>query len=186
MTIYQEIIADYIQRHRKDAEKEQRYFEIQRTLEAAISLAALARSPGGKRLSHQRRIPESVLSESRMKLLEAESILRQTKSFEELYEIVSSLIRPIPGIGELTVYDTALRIGSKLELEPAVVFLHAGTRNGARCLGLNVSREFFQVFELPRAFHRLKPREIEDILCIYKAQLCKQSPAKPSQSRSCG
>ena len=185
MTIYQEIVADYIQRHRNDAEKEQRCFEIQRTLEATISLAALAKGPGGKRLSHQRRIPESALSESRSRLLEALSILRQARSFEELYETISSLIRSIPGIGELTVYDTALRIGSKLGHEPAVVFLHAGTRKGARCLGLNVSREFIPVSELPRAFQRLKPREIEDVLCIYKAQLCKQHSAKPSQSRSC-
>ena len=165
------IVADYIECHRKNAEREQRWFAIQPTLEAVISIAALAKSPTGKRLSHQRRIPERVLGESRQRLLSVQSPLGRADSFEALHEIVSSAIKPIHGIGDLTIYDTALRIGAKLGLEPNVVFLHAGTLKGARSLRLDISRGCVNLVELPRAFHILKPREVEDVLCIYKVAL---------------
>jgi hypothetical protein len=172
MDTLEEIVADYIQCHRRNAEKEQRWFAIQPTLEDAISFAALARSPSGKRLSHQCRIPESALTESRQRLLSLEASLSQASSFENLLEIVSLAIKPIPGIGDLTVYDTALRIGAKLGLEPSVVFLHAGTREGARILCLDVSCGYVELSKLPPDFQKLKPREVEDILCMYKACFC--------------
>ena len=97
--------------------------------------------------------------------------LAKAKSFEDLHKTVAATISSIPGIGELTIYDTALRIGAKLQLEPNVVFLHAGTRAGARWLGLNVSGDSLRVTDFPRALQNLKAREIEDLLCIYKGQL---------------
>lgn len=51
------------------------------------------------------------------------------------------------------------------------MFLHAGTRTGARALGLDTSRQAISPDELPKAFRKLNPREIEDVLCIYKDQL---------------
>lgn len=74
----------------------------------------------------------------------------------------------IHDIGPLTIYDTALRIGAFLRLEPAVVYLHRGTREGAKAIGENHRSECLDVRELPRPFQRLKPYEIEDCLCIYK------------------
>jgi hypothetical protein len=59
------------------------------------------------------------------------------------------MIRPIPGIGELAVYDTALRIGARLGLEPAKVYLHAGTRAGAKALGLAYGGRTIELAELP-------------------------------------
>ncbi|MDE1887953.1 MAG: hypothetical protein KGL00_09480 [Gammaproteobacteria bacterium] len=82
--------------------------------------------------------------------------------------IVAATIRAIPGIGELTVYDTALGIGAFLRLEPAKVFLHAGARSGARALGLDASGEFLEVKAIPAELRSLKQSEIEDVLCIYK------------------
>ncbi|TXH74901.1 hypothetical protein [Thiobacillus sp.] len=171
MTLY-DIVADYICRYRVDAEQEQRWFAIQRTLEKAVSRAALAVNQKGKRFSHQRRIPQAVLAESRRRLVASLPMLSKVQSFEALHETVAVVIGSIPGIGELTIYDTALRIGAKLQFEPNVVFLHAGTRTGARRMGLSVSRKFIPVAEFPRAFQKLKPREIEDVLCIYKDGLC--------------
>jgi hypothetical protein len=171
MTPLREIVADYIRHIRGDAEEEQRWFSTLPTLDEVVSRAALAVSPDGKRLSHQRRIPQSVLAESRRRLVASLSALAQAKSFEELHETVAGVIRSIEGIGELTIYDTTLRIGAKLQLEPNVVFLHAGTRTGARRLGLDVSRSFIPLAEFPSPLRKLKPREIEDVLCIYKREL---------------
>lgn len=180
MMTLREIVADYIRCCRDNAEQEQRWYAIQRKLEEAVSRAALAVSPSGKRLSHQRRIPQAVLAESRRRLVASLHALSNAQSFEALHGIVTAAIGPIFGVGELTVYDTTLRIGAKLQLEPTVVFLHAGTRAGARRLGLNVSREFIPVTEFPRAFQKLKPREIEDVLCIYKSELGADANGSPS------
>jgi len=167
------IVSHYTANKRTSADAERRWFLIQPTLEDAICKAARAIKPSGKRFGHQRRIPESVLRQSERALLDSASALQSASTFEELHSVISSVIGGIAGIGELTVYDTALRIGAKLKLEPAVVFLHAGTRIGARALGLNASQEFIPRKSFPREFEPLSPAEIEDVLCIYKDRLSK-------------
>jgi ABC-type arginine/histidine transport system permease subunit len=66
------------------------------------------------------------------------------------------------------VYDTALRLGANLRLLPREVYLHAGTRRGARALGLDYRSESVSMRLLPAALRRLRPYEVEDVLCIYK------------------
>jgi len=173
-----EIVSDYIANKQTRAEAERRWFVIQPTLEDAISKAAKAVKPSGKRFGHQRRIPESVLRQSERALLDAVPALRSAGTFEGLHRVISSIIGDIAGIGELTIYDTALRIGANLGLEPAVVFLHAGTRMGARALGLDGSQKFIERRYLPREFESLSPGEIEDVLCIYKDRLGKRGNKK--------
>jgi hypothetical protein len=68
------------------------------------------------------------------------------------------------------VYDTSLRIGAKLGFEPKHVYLHAGTRVGARALGLDTSASYLRASELPAPLRALRPHEIEDALCIFKRQ----------------
>ncbi len=95
----------------------------------------------------------------------------EVRTFEELLERVETLIGAIEGVGRLMVYDTSLRIGARVGVEPDRVYLHAGTREGARALGLATDRGFLFMEELPLQLRRLKPREVEDLLCIYKAEL---------------
>jgi hypothetical protein len=168
------IVSDYIANKRSRAEAERRWFIIQPTLRDAISTAARAKKPSGKRFSHQRRIPESVLRMSEEALLNSLPALQSAKTFEELHRAILNKIDDIHGIGELTVYDTAVRIGAKLNLAPAVVFLHAGTRIGAKALGLDVSQKFIATNVFPPAFGLLSPAEIEDVLCIYKECLSRK------------
>src|SRR5262249_51982407 len=97
--------------------------------------------------------------------------VRRCQTFGELLELVGHAVGRISGIGELTIYDTALRIGGKLGLEPDVVYLHAGTREGARVFGLDGASVPLSKF--PPAFRGLKPREVEDCLCIYKRDLAR-------------
>lgn len=162
------IVANYIKHHQKRAEKELHWFAIQPSLARAVSLAALARGPGNKRFSHQRRLQEPVLAEGRRRLLQAIGRLQRASSFDELFSFVESCIGDVDGIGELTVYDTALRIGAKLNLEPGRVYLHRGTREGARRLGIGSSDLSIPIDRLPPPLRKLKAREIEDVLCIYK------------------
>jgi hypothetical protein len=56
----------------------------------------------------------------------------------------------VPGIGELYVYDTALRIGAKLGVFPEKVYLHAGARIGVRNLGRDARKTALRIASLPR------------------------------------
>lgn len=69
------------------------------------------------------------------------------------------------------VYDTALRIGAKLGLEPERVYLHAGTRVGARALGLDWRAPSILSQDLPSQLRLLPAWQVEDLLCIYKEYL---------------
>jgi hypothetical protein len=81
---------------------------------------------------------------------------------------VDAAARPVRGIGKLYVYDTAIRLGAYLQLFPLQVYLHAGTRSGARALGLDYRVNSVSPTYLPAALQQLKPHEVEDVLCIYK------------------
>ena len=136
-------------------------------LHEVIQVAALSVLPNGKRHNHQRRIPGSALKEAAARLSGAE--FSSVSSFDDLHSAIGLAIRGIHKIGELAVYDIAHRIGAKLRLQPEKVYLHAGTRVGARALGftgVSVSME-----ELPKAFQRLTPAEAEDCLCVFKDHL---------------
>ena len=163
-----QIVDHYIKNHRKNAEKELQWFKIQKTLKDAVENAGLAKRPSGKRFDHQRRIPQKVLIEAKNRLISNLKRIKEAKNFDELYNEIYSLISDINGIGLLYIYDTALRIGAYLGLEPNKVYLHAGTLQGARNLGISTKNKIIAVHYFPKELQRLKPREIEDCLCIYK------------------
>lgn len=164
-------VNDYIARVRPAMEREFRYFQVLRSDEEAITRAALAQLPSGKRHPHQYRTPFESLAQSRERLLANLPALRAATTFDQVFDLVNALIRPIPKIGELAVYDTALRIGARFSLEPTKVYVHAGTRTGARALGFDSGRHVIEMDELPEPIRRLSAREAEDLLCRYKDEL---------------
>jgi hypothetical protein len=164
-----EIVEDYIREYRDAVRSEMRFFEIQRSSSEAIRKAALCMLPSGKRHPHQRRIPKAVLEQAEARLQESGRRLARASDFAALHRLVDEQIGRIPGIGALTVYDIAHRIGAHLGKAPERVYLHAGTRTGARMFG--VSGDSFDPKLLPKSFSRLAPSEIEDCLCIYKDEL---------------
>jgi hypothetical protein len=166
--VLQAAIDDYRKQRQRAHARELDYFRLPRLSdEDAIAAAALCQLPSGKRHSHQRRIPRVSLEESKRRLTANLTEIRTCASFDELYELIEQLIRPIHMIGELTVYDTSLRIGARFGLEPERVYLHAGTRVGARRLGLDWKAGALESDALPAPLRILKPREAEDVLCIY-------------------
>jgi hypothetical protein len=74
-------------------------------------------------------------------------------------------------LDRLKAIDRALRIGAKLGLQPTKEYLHAGTRVGARTLGLDWRAPVVDVRDLPRPLRTLAPHEIEDVLCVFKSRL---------------
>jgi hypothetical protein len=168
-----EIVNDYLKNRAESAEQYLRHYKIQRTLVNAITEAALAKLPSGKRFSHQWRIPKSVLEMAKDALLK--SNLDVCYSFDQLYCLVKRTIGPIYGIGELAIYDIAHRLGAYLRLQPEYVYLHAGTRDGAKALKIKNLSEKLSMSEFPPEFQKLRPEQVEDCLCIYKTHLARIS-----------
>lgn len=168
---FDSIVRHYIRNFRPRSERELGHFRNQPSLSESISRAALAKDSREKRFKHQRRIPAKTLQAWAEALHRKSSQIQLCRTFEQLFKTIENECRKLWGIGELCVYDTALRIGAYLGLEPNEVFLHSGTRVGAKALGLDGARRTVPVGELPNALQQLKPREIEDCLCIYKDHL---------------
>lgn len=176
LTSFDDIVASYVAEYRGRARRELEFYAMQPDLKRAISVAALSQRPGdGKRHSHQCRVSHRVLKAALETLLSTD--LSAASTFADLHSQVDKEIGSIRGIGPLTVYDVAHRIGGFLGLSPEAVYLHAGTREGASSIGLRgkvVPKSTF-----PPAFQRLTPAEIEDCLCIYKDDLKRLRQRRP-------
>ena len=121
------IVRMYVQRIRPRAQAELDWFIGQPTLRDAIENAALARNSKGKHYSHQRRIKKIAIQKALASLSDATDRIKRCRDFAELFHLIDAVLDDVPGIGELYVYDTSLRIGAKLNLYPKAVYLHAGT-----------------------------------------------------------
>jgi hypothetical protein len=158
-------------------------FSDEPSLTAAVSRACFAQSPDGKRYAHQRRIRLTALQDALVRLREID--LSKSATFEDLHGAVHHAVAPVRGIGDLYVYDTALRIGAKLGLMPQRVYLHSGTKLGARHLGLDWRQPHLLMQDLPAAFHRLRPHETEDCLCIFKDRFRQGAPTVTEPRAPC-
>jgi hypothetical protein len=188
--ILERVVDDFIDTRRENAHLKTKEFQKLPSLKDAIHRACQKVS------RHQDRIPKSVLQAAERRLQKAADILASAESFEDLHTEIERIIRGpkidgrriggIRRIGRLTVYDIAHRIGAFLRKPPKLVYLHRGTRDGARHLGLTGKtldpRELREPFP---AFARLTPAEIEDCLCIYKDELASPSsgPRPPDPRR---
>jgi len=160
----------YIQRIRPLAAEELNWFAQKPTLKSAVEFSALAINSKGKRYSHQRRLKRATLEKAKETLLANFGELKKAQSFDDLFLLIEKLLKPISGAGELYIYDTALRIGANMNLLPTKIYLHAGTRIGARALGFKTKLKVIEKRDLPADFNKLEPHEIEDILCIFKSE----------------
>ncbi|MGN6369175.1 MAG: hypothetical protein ACTHN5_13020 [Phycisphaerae bacterium] len=136
----------------------------------ALRKAALALTPNGKRFPHQRRLTRKSLRAAYSHLQKIAPKLRRTRTVDALHTLITQHTQ-IPGIGELYRYDTALRLGAHLRLHPTRVYLHAGTRTGARNLGLDHKQPSLPRSAFPPPLRTLPASALEDLLCIYKHQL---------------
>ena len=146
---------------------EMEFYRGMKSLKEAVEAAALARTPGGTMHPHQCRQGADVLARAKAKLIPRLEDIRRCKSFDELHDLVRELTTEVDRFGPLSVYDTAFRIGIKLGLFPTKIYLHTGTRAGAKALGLDVRNGSLKVKDLPREMWVLKPYEAEDFLCIF-------------------
>ncbi len=169
---FDEIVEHYIENHRERAKKELKRFANLPDLAEAIRVGALAINAHGKRHSHQRRIPLEMLEHFRQGLIRRRADLKACTTFAQLMSISEKIATDIWTHPGLTVYDTTQRIGAHLGIFPDRIYLHTGTAVGAKALGFK-NASYLERKQLPKAFQRLEPYEIEDCLCIYKKDLQK-------------
>lgn len=163
------LVAHYVETVRPRRASEHAYYAGLTTLADAVRIAVSCRAPDGKRHPHQRRIARATLAEASRRI--ARRDLSRIQSFGVLHETISTACADVAGFGVLTRYDIACRIGAWLRLEPECVYLHAGTRAGAKALRLAHRNLSLDSADLPRELRRLAPGEVEDFLCIYKEVL---------------
>ena len=103
---FENVVEEFIACWRVRAKAEHRWFAAQPSLKDAIRTAAMARcrpegrcGPKGKP-KHQWRIRNEVLTAWRDELVENESAIKTTKTFDELHEVVAKC--RVHGIGALS------------------------------------------------------------------------------------
>lgn len=163
-----ELIHEYKSQVADRQEEDRAQYQDSSNLIDAIKLSA---GVVGKVPDHQRRVGRNVLRQACNRLLRHQDEIQECKSFDDLLDLIEQHTGDIHRFGTLAVYDTACRLGVYLGLKPKVVYLHAGTAEGAQALGLDTSRGYLEMAELPKPFRLLEPWECEDFLCIYKAWL---------------
>jgi hypothetical protein len=166
---FEDLVRHFLAHCRDEGREDLRGFSRSGTVEGVIADAARSIRPDGSKHPHQWRVPRAVLDDACDHLLPLQGAIVAARDFDDLHQAVERAILPIHGVGDLLVYDVATRIGAFLGLKPDVVYLHRGTRDGARSLGHR--GRTVAVSALPRAFHRLTAAEIEDCLCLYKGRI---------------
>jgi hypothetical protein len=124
----------------------------------------------------KRGISLDIIKEVRNNLIMQIGELHNVKNFDNVVELVTSA--KVKGFGELAIYDTSVRIASRLNIEPDKVYLHAGSRTGVLRMeekgyfkpGTS-KRKFIDITELPKPVQVLKPLEAEHMFCCMKTQI---------------
>lgn len=169
-TSCREAVKEY-QAHGNRLDKELKWFASAGSLKHIIERAVLAECPHGNKHPHQRRIPKGVLKRAKKRLLKAKRRLQHCDSFKTLHQRITDLIHEKPrirGIGQLTLYDLALRIGKHKGWKPDEIYLHAGTREGAKRLLGKIRKDTLTRQDLCKELRQLPPYKVEDLLCVYK------------------
>jgi hypothetical protein len=169
---FSNIVAHYRREYLPNAKEDERFFgDKSLSPRRAIKKAALSIRLDGRLHDHQHRIGRKGMAAAALALLEYEGVLMSCCSFEELHGCVSQLRGRGLRIGELAAYDISQRIGWYRGLLPTEVYLHCGTRAGARALLKGGIGQAVPVACFPLEFRDLSAAQIEDVLCIYKDSL---------------
>lgn len=168
----QAIVDDYRKNYGHRVQSEAEYFGDKRqTIEEAVRRAARSELIDGSLHDHQRRPGRLMMRACAGILAGHEEALRVVEDFAELHARVAHILSETGGVGEMIVYDIAERIGWYLGLKPDVVYLHRGTRDGARVLRPGLRGRTIKVSDLPSELAQLSAAHLENLLCICKAPL---------------
>ena len=143
------------------------------SFEEAVYRACRCRNEEGKKHNHQSKVQDVTL-DMWARVIMGNVLPNEMKSFDQLFDRLGELL--IWGIGPVTHYDVATRIGAYLKLEPEQLYLHAGVLDGWKLLYPNgywpngknhrLAREHW-----PIELQSLPADQVEDLLCAYRSFL---------------
>lgn len=161
------------------------------TLDQAVERAVRARDAAGKHHNHQSKVDltarlkfGAIIVRGKKDWLgrihaAKEDGLEWLTPFDAMHDWFDS-VKPY-GIGPVTVYDVAVRVGAFLEVEPKQVYMHAGVRQGLKALeealgNHPAGKRLAGAHKLPRVpmylfpqpLRKLPADDVEDILCTYR------------------
>ncbi len=164
------IIKHYHENFKEKIDLQMNFCLAQSSLKEAISVAAKAIDESGKVHFHQRRIEKVELEKFAIRVLGKEDKIQTINTFEGLFKLIDAEANRF--ISELTVYDTALRIGNFLKIYPEKIYLQTGTKAGAEVLLGNLGdRKHLKLEDFPEAFQSQSLKDLEEILYEYKKEL---------------
>lgn len=146
--------------------------------DAAVWIAVACKRRNGKMHSHQTKVKKDARREFGYRIIERynnNGVVHTPHTFDALYDEMWDL-RPA-GIGPLTNYDVATRLGGYLELAPDQIYLHTGARMGWDAMWngawhyrpRNQYRIPLRSWPLPLRY--LSADMAEDFLCTYRSAL---------------
>jgi len=140
------------------------------SFEEAVWRACYSRNELNKKHNHQSKVKNEVLMKW-CDVIVARTEPRNIVSFDQLFDHLELLL--IKGIGPVTHYDVATRIGAYLKLEPEQLYLHAGVLDGWKLLHKYNEKWPFRIRRIywPRALQVLPADQVEDLLCAYRTFL---------------
>jgi hypothetical protein len=157
------------------------------TLRSAIERAVDSRGEDGKMFFHQGRVWQVNRDAYAAALLRRNNYLaiRRAETFEELYEVCKRVGEATKGIGIVTIYDVAARLGAYAELDPEHLYFHAGVADGLRALGVDLAPGADRVprRDLPEFFHDKDLDLVESFLCGYRSEI--ERVMKEKRSKKC-
>lgn len=132
---------------------------------------------------NQRGIPFEVSKQVRDNLIKRMNDILKARTFDEIFQIVTDC--RVKGFGELSIYDTSMRIASHLNIEPDKVYLHAGARKGMEILEIkgyveqgSAKKQYIEIKDMPKPMQELKAAEAEHMLCAMKDSIKQLEPTK--------
>jgi hypothetical protein len=163
------LVRHYQQNAAQHLEKELEYYRSLKPIKDVIWRGTMGIDKHDKMHSHQHRLGYGLLEMQAEALLDLRKEISQASTFDELHELIWE--NRIPGVGPLACYDAGVRIVAYLKLEPTVIYLHMGTREGYRAIVPGSTGRTATVESLPPALRVLSASHLENFLCIYKSAL---------------
>lgn len=143
----------------------------------AVDRAVASRRPNGKMHNHQSKVKEADRRRFGERIIQDWPTPNNgwPETFDAFHDRLEE-IRP-HGIGPVTTYDVAVRVGAFLKLEPESLYLHAGVRQGWLALcpvePFGYARRWVGFKRIARSdwpteLQSWKADELEDFLCTYR------------------
>jgi hypothetical protein len=185
LTSLDAIVRDFQWRYveRKKTDQVIKYCAEAPNLRDAIDRAVRARDENGKHHNHQSKVDLGARMVLGKTLTDNRKALRRCADFDALHDFIDEN-KPY-GIGPVTVYDVAVRVGAWLDLEPMSVYMHAGVRQGFKALQAALdgfdhdgtdkfTDPFLARYDripiewFPTPLGQMRADDVEDILCTYR------------------